>query len=95
MGIDQIITKLAHIARLDANLERLAIEIAHKSNNHILAKSPNGLAATYMYLAAILLGVNLSQIDLPNMAGVTEVTVRSRCNDILIGFKLTIKVQPL
>lgn len=95
MGIDQIVTKLAGIARLDAKLERLAIEIGHKSNNHILAKSPNGLAAAYMYLAAILLGVNLSQIDLPNMAGVTEVTVRSRCNDILIGFKLTIKVQPL
>ena len=90
-----IITKLAHIARLDANLERLAIEIAHKSNNHILGKSRNGLAVAYMYLAAILLGVNLLQIDLPNMAGVTEVTVRSRCNDILTGFKLTIKVQPL
>ncbi len=44
VGIDQIITKLARIARLDAKLERLAIEIAHKSNNHILAKSPNGLA---------------------------------------------------
>jgi transcription initiation factor TFIIB len=95
VGIDQIITKLAGIARLDAKLERLAIEIGHKSNNHILAKSPNGLAAAYMYLAAILLGVNLSQIDLPNMVGVTEVTVRSRCNDILIGFKLTIKVRPL
>jgi transcription initiation factor TFIIB len=95
VGIDQIITKLARIARLDAKLERLAIEIAHKSNNHILAKSPNGLAAAYMYLAAILLGVNLLQLDLPNMAGVTEVTVRSRCNDILTGFKLTIKVQPV
>lgn len=90
MGIDQIVTKLAGIARLDAKLERLAIEIAHKSNNHILAKSPNGLAAAYMYLAAILLGVNLLQI-----AGVSEVTVRSRCNDILTGFKLTIKVQPV
>lgn len=95
MRIDQIITKLADIARLDAKLERLAIEIAHKSNNDILVKSPNGLAAAYMYLAAIFLGVSLLQIDLPNMAGVTEVTVRSRCNDILTGFKLTITVQPL
>jgi transcription initiation factor TFIIB len=95
VGIDQIITKLARIARLDAKLERLAIEIAHQSNDHSLGKSPTGLAAAYTYLAAILLGVNLLQIDLPNMAGVTEVTVRNRCNDILTGFKLTIKVQPL
>ena len=95
MRIDQIITKLADIARLDAKLERLAIEIAHKSNNDILAKSPNGMAVAYMYLAAIFLGVSLLQIDLPNMAGVTEVTVRNRCNEILTGFKLTIKVQPL
>jgi transcription initiation factor TFIIB len=53
------------------------------------------MAAAYIYLAAILLDVNLLQIDLPNMAGVTEVMIRNRCYDILIGFKLTIKVQPL
>jgi transcription initiation factor TFIIB len=93
--IDHIITKLTRIARLDAKSEKLAIEIAHKSNDHILGKSPNGLAVAYLYLAAILLGANLLQIDLPHLAGVTEVTVRNRCKDMLSGFKLTIKVQLL
>lgn len=91
----EIIAKLARIAGLDAKLERLAIEMAHKSSNHILGKSPNELSVAYMYMAAILLDVNLLQIDLPNMAGITEVVVRNRCNDILTCFKLTIEVKPL
>ena len=93
--IDQIIAKLARIGRLDGKLERLAIEMAHKSSNHILGKSPNELSAAYMYLAAILLDVNPLQIDLANLAGITEVAVRNRCNDILTCFKLTITVKPL
>lgn len=48
VGIDQIITKLVRIARLDANLEKLAIKIAHKSDNHILGKPPDGLAVAYV-----------------------------------------------
>jgi len=97
LAIDHYIAKLANMARIEAKVERLAIEIAHKSNNHLLAdgKSPNGLAAAYIYLAAILLGVNLLQIDLSTLAGVTEVTIRNRCKDILTSFKLTIKVKPL
>jgi transcription initiation factor TFIIB len=97
LTIDHYIAKLANMAKIEAKVERLAIEIAHKSNNHLLAdgKSPNGLAAAYIYLAAILLGVNLLQIDLSSLAGVTEVTIRNRCKDILTSFKLTIKVKPL
>jgi len=69
--------------------------MAHKSSNHILGKSSNELSVAYMYLAAILLGVNLLQIDLPNMAGITEVAIRNTCKDILTCFKLTIEVKPL
>ena len=95
--IDQSIAKLANMARMDTEVGRLAIEIAHKSNNHLLAdgKSPNGLAAAYIYIAVILLGVNLLKIDLSNLAGLTEVTIRNRCKDILTSFNLTITVQPM
>jgi len=97
LAIDHYIAKLANMARIEAKVERLAIEIAHKSNNHLLAdgKSPNGLAAAYIYLAALLLGVNLLQIDLSTLAGVTEVTIRNRCKDILTSFKLIIKVKSI
>ena len=95
--IDQSVAKLANMARMDSRVEGLANEIAHKSNNNLLAdgKSTNGLAAAYMYLAAILLGANILQIDLPNLAGVTEVTIRNRCKDILTSFNLTITVRPM
>jgi transcription initiation factor TFIIB len=97
LAIDRYIAKLANIAKIDARVQKLAIEIAHHSNNHLLAdgKSPNGLAAAYIYLAATLLGFNLLQIDLSNLAGVTEVTIRNRCKDILTSFRITIKVKPV
>jgi transcription initiation factor TFIIB len=97
LAIDRYIAKLANIAKIDARVQKLAIEIAHLSNNHLLAdgKSPNGLAAAYIYLAATLLGFNLLQIDLSNLAGVTEVTIRNRCKDILTSFRITIKVKPV
>ena len=68
-----------------------------KTYDHLLAdgKAPNGLAAAYIYLAAILLGVNLLQMDVSNLAGVTEVTIRNRCKDVLTNFKITIVVKPV
>jgi transcription initiation factor TFIIB len=97
LAIDQYIAKLANISRIDAKVERLAIEIAHKSNSHLLAdgKSPNGIAAAYIYLAAILLGTNLLQIDLSSLAGITEVTIRNRCKDILTNFRIAITVRSM
>jgi transcription initiation factor TFIIB len=97
LRVDQYTAKLANTGKIDAKLERLAIDIARKSKNHLLGedKSRTALAAACIYLAATLLGVNLIRIDLPKMAGVTGVTIRSRCNDILTGFKLTIRVKPM
>jgi transcription initiation factor TFIIB len=73
-------------------VQQLAIEIAHRSNNHLLT---DVLAAAYVYIAAILLGVNLSRIDLSHLAGITEIMIRNRCKDILISFRITIKVKPV
>jgi transcription initiation factor TFIIB len=96
-AIDQYIAKLVNIAKINTKVERLAIDIAHKTNNHLLAdgKSPNGLAAAYIYLAAVLLGIHILQVDISSLAGITEVTIRNRCKDILTNFKLVIIVQPL
>ena len=96
-AIDQYIAKLVNIAKINTKVERLAIDIAHKTNNHLLAdgKAPNGLAAAYIYLAAVLLGIHILQVDISNLAGITEVTIRNRCKDILTNFKLVIIVQPL
>src|ERR671918_327921 len=96
-AIDNYISKLANVAKIDTKIERLALEIAQKTNNNFFSdgKAPNGLAAAYIYLASVLLGVNLLQIDVSNFDGVTEVTIRNRCKDILTSFKLMINVKPL
>lgn len=95
-AIGNYISKLANIAKIDTKIERLALEIAQKTNNNFFSdgKAPNGLAAAYIYLASVLLGVNLLQIDVSNFAGVTEVTIRNRCKDILNNFKLVVTAKP-
>ena len=95
LAIDQYISKLANMAKIDTKVERLAIDIAHKTNDHMLAdgKAPNGLAAAYIYVASILLDVNILQRDVSSLSGVTEVTIRNRCKDILTSFKMTVTVR--
>lgn len=95
VAIDHYISKLANMAKIDTKVERLAIDIAHKTDDHLLAdgKAPNGLAAAYIYVASILLGVNILQRDVSSLSGVTEVTIRNRCKDILTSFKMTLTVR--
>jgi len=96
ISISQYISKLANLSNFDTKIERLALEIAKKTENHLLSdgKSPNGIAAAYLYLASILLGVNILQMDISKLAGVTEVTIRNRCKDILTTYKITLKIKP-
>src|ERR687887_2928150 len=96
LAIDHYISKLANMSKIDTKVERLAIDIAHKTDDHLLAdgKAPNGLAAAYIYIASMLLGVNILQRDVSSLSGVTEVTIRNRCKDILISFKMTVTVRP-
>jgi len=84
------------LSNFDTKIERLALEIAKKTENHLLSdgKSPNGIAAAYLYVASILLGVNILQMDISKLAGVTEVTIRNRCKDILTSYKITLKMKP-
>ena len=91
------IAKLTNMANMETRVQRLAIELAQRSKNNPLldGKSPNGLAAAYIYIAAILLGFNLPQLELSNLATTTEVTIRNRCRDIMSSFRIVIKVKPL
>ncbi|NAL78642.1 transcription factor IIB [Nitrososphaera sp. AFS] len=91
------IAKLTNMAKIETRVQRLAIEMAQHSNNsrQLDGKSPNGLAAAYIYIAAILMGFNLPQLELSNLATTTEVTIRNRCKDILSSFRIVIKVKPL
>jgi transcription initiation factor TFIIB len=94
LAVDHYISNLGKSTKIDSRVGRLATELSHNPNNHLLVdgKSPNGLAAAYLYFAAILLGVNL---PLSSIAGVSEFKIRKRCRDLLTSFKITINVKPL
>ena len=94
--MDKYISKIANLTQTEVRVERLALEIFEKTRNNILAdgKAPNGIAAAYLYIASILLGQNVLQRDVSSVAGVTEVTIRNRCKDILTSYKLVITLRP-
>ena len=80
----------------DTRIERLSLEIAEKTKDRNIAdgKAPNGIAAAYLYIASILLGQSVLQRDISSVSGVTEVTIRNRCKEILSGFKLKVTLRP-
>ena len=94
--MDKYISKIANLSKTDVRVERLALEIFEKTRNRNLAdgKTPNGIAAAYLYVASILLGQNVLQRDVSSVAGVTEVTIRNRCKEILTCYKLSVTLRP-
>jgi transcription initiation factor TFIIB len=94
--LDKYISKIANLAKLEVRVERLAAEIAEKTQDHTLAdgKAPNGLAAAYLYIASTLLGQSILQRDVSSIAGITEVTIRNRCKEILTVYKMKITLRP-
>jgi transcription initiation factor TFIIB len=97
LTMDRYISKIANLTKTDVRVERLALEIAQKTKNNNLAdgKAPNGIAAAYLYVASILLGQSVLQRDVSSVAGVTEVTIRNRCKEILASYKLKVTLRPL
>jgi len=94
--MDKYISKIANLTHTDIRVERLALEIAEKTKDSHLSdgKAPNGIAAAYLYVASILLGQNVLQRDVSSIAGVTEVTIRNRCKEILTSCKLKVALRP-
>jgi transcription initiation factor TFIIB len=94
--MDKYISKISNLTSTDVRVERLALEIAEKTKDMNVAdgKAPNGIAAAYLYIASILLGQNVLQRDVSSVAGVTEVTIRNRCKEILSGYKLNLTLRP-
>lgn len=95
--MDKYISKIANLTKTDVRVQRLALEIADKTKNNNIAdgKAPNGIAAAYLYVASVLLGQNVLQRDVSTIAGVTEVTIRNRCKEILTSYRLRVTLRPI
>lgn len=96
LTIDKYISKISNITQTDVRVERLALDLAAKTMDSSIVdgKAPNGIAAAYMYIASVLIGQNMLQRDVSNVSGITEVTIRNRCKEILGKYSLRIVLKP-
>ena len=78
------IAKLANNTNLSEKTKRQAFNIIKEvTENEISAgKDPMGVAATVLYISCIKTGENISQKDISNAAGITDVTLRNRFRDL-------------
>jgi transcription initiation factor TFIIB len=53
-----------------------------------VGKNPMGLAATVLYISCLKTGENITQRDISNAAGITEVTLRNRYKDLVNQLQL-------
>ena len=65
---------------ISENTKRYAVTVLKEAQERkeSAGKAPMGLAATALYLSCVKNGVSITQRDLAEAAGVTEVTIRNR-----------------
>jgi len=95
--IDKYIARVANKAGIDWRVQKLAMEIARQTEGNILlsGKDPVGIAAAYLYMSSCICGYNMYLADIASFSHVTEITIRTRCKEILESFNLEIRVKKL
>jgi transcription initiation factor TFIIB len=95
--IDKYIVKISNNAGMDLRVQKLAVDIAHQSEDNILlvGKDPMGIAAAYLYISTCICGYNMYLADIANLSNVTEITIRTRCKEILSSFRFEIRIKAL
>jgi len=80
----QCIAKISSKLELPEKTKRCAIKVlqAAQDNKESAGKSPMGFAATALYLACNKTGLSITQKDLADASGVTEVTIRNRLKSL-------------
>jgi transcription initiation factor TFIIB len=78
------IARVANRASLSEKTKRQAAEIMNNVTKREIStgKDPMGLAAAVLYLASLNTGENITQANIADAAGVTEVTIRNRVKDL-------------
>jgi len=93
--LDKYISKISNKAKIDWRIQKLALEIARQTEDNILlsGKDPVGIASAYLYISACLCGYQIYLTDIANFSQVTEITIRTRCKEILSSFNLEVRVR--
>jgi transcription initiation factor TFIIB len=93
--LEKYIAKISNKAKIDWRIQKLALEIARQTEDNILlsGKDPIGIASAYLYISACLCGYHLYLTDIANFSQVTEITIRTRCKEILSSFNLEVRLR--
>jgi transcription initiation factor TFIIB len=91
----QYISQIASRTELSQKTQNVATELLHeaKMRNAVVGKSPAGMAAAALYIAATMRDEKVTQQALAEAAGVTEVTVRNRYKSLAASLKLQLKTN--
>jgi transcription initiation factor TFIIB len=78
------VVKVANKAKLSEKTKRQAMNIMHNiiKSGVSAGKDPMGLAGSVIYMSSINTSETITQMDIADAAGVTEVTIRNRYKDI-------------
>ena len=83
----QCIARISSKLKINEKTKRFAIKVLKdaQERKESAGKDPMGLAATALYLSCVQNGVSITQRDLAEAAGVTEVTIRNRYKGLKAG----------
>ena len=89
----QCIARISSKLKISEKTKRYAIKVLKEAQERkeSAGKDPMGLAATALYLSCVKNGVSITQRDMAEAAGVTEVTIRNRYK----GLKLSQQMNPV
>jgi transcription initiation factor TFIIB len=78
------VVKVANKAKLSEKTKRQAMNIMNDiiKSGASAGKDPMGLAGSVIYMSSLNTGETITQMDIADAAGVTEVTIRNRYKDI-------------
>jgi len=88
------IARVANNANLSEKVKRQAIRIMNDLINRKISagKNPMALAATVLYLSCIKTDQNITQGNISNAAGVTEITIRNRLKDLKRDYSIKLDI---
>jgi transcription initiation factor TFIIB len=86
----KLLARIASKAGIQEKTKRRAVEILRRTieTNGSAGKGPMGLAASALYVASVMENDNITQKELAEAAGVTEVTIRNRYKGLKDAMKI-------
>ena len=83
--MELFLLRLMNKLKLSGETEKLAVSYLKlaKENKLTSGRSPISLAAACIYLASLNSGLSITQKEVARVSGITEVTLRNRCKELV------------